>query len=129
LANGIKVRVLVVDDDEHFLESVTALLGDDERIEVVATASSGEQAIEQARAHEPDCVAMDIAMPGIGGIEASRAIRSELPSTRVVLVSGSIFSDFCAAAEEADAEAFTTKSRLAVDLPATILRICRGQAV
>ena len=72
---------------------------------------------------------MDIAMPGIGGIEASRTIRAELPSTRVILVSGSIFSDFAGATEQADAEAFTTKSRLAVDLPATILRICRGQAV
>lgn len=129
MADGIRVRVLLVDDDEVFLDSVTALLAAEEQIEVVATASSGEQAIERARAHEPDCVAMDIAMPGIGGIEASRAIRSELPSTRVILVSGSIFSDLRAATEEADAEAFTTKSRLAVDLPATILRVCRGQAV
>ena len=47
----------------------------------------------------------------------------------MILVSGSIFSDFAGATEQADAEAFTTKSRLAVDLPATILKICRGQAV
>jgi DNA-binding NarL/FixJ family response regulator len=71
---------------------------------------------------------MDIAMPGIGGIEASRTIRAERPSTRVILVSGSIFSDFVGATEQADADAFTTKSRLAVELPAAILRTCRGQA-
>lgn len=123
------VRVLVVDDDDLFLESVKSLLDVHERIAVVATAASGEEALEEARTHEPECVCMDIAMPGLGGIAASRAIRAELPSTRVILVSGSIFSDFAGATEEADAEAFTTKSRLAVDLPPTILRICRGQAV
>jgi DNA-binding NarL/FixJ family response regulator len=122
--------VLVVDDDDLFLESVKSLLEAHERIDVVATAGSGEEALEAARSLEPECVCMDVAMPGIGGIEASRAIRAELPSTRVILVSGSIFSDLADATEEADAEAFTTKSRLAVDLPATILRLCRGsQAV
>jgi len=118
--------VLVVDDDEHFAESVKSLLDAHHAIEVVATAASGEEALEAARTNEPDCVCMDVAMPGIGGIEVSRAIRAELPSTRVILVSGSIFSDFAGATEEADAEAFTTKSRLAVDLPSAILRICRG---
>jgi DNA-binding NarL/FixJ family response regulator len=118
--------VLVVDDDDLFRESVQSLLDGHERIEVVATAASGEEAVEAARTQEPDCVCMDIAMPGIGGIEASRAIRAELPSTRVILVSGSIFSDFAGATEQAEAEAFTTKSRLAVDLPAAILKICRG---
>lgn len=128
LADGDPVRVLVVDDDDLFRESVQSLLGAHERIEVVATAASGEEALEAARAHEPECVCMDIAMPGIGGIEASRTIRAERPSTRVILVSGSIFSDFAGATEQADADAFTTKSRLAVELPAAILRTCRGQA-
>jgi DNA-binding NarL/FixJ family response regulator len=129
LGDGDPVRVLVVDDDDLFLESVKSLFEAHERIEVVATAESGEEAVEAARTHEPECVCMDISMPGMGGIEASRAIRAELPSTRVILVSGSIFSDFAGATEEADAEAFTTKSRLAVDLPAVLLRICRGQTV
>lgn len=117
--------MLVVDDDELFLESVKSLLDAHERIEVVATAGSGEEALEAARENEPECVCMDIAMPGIGGLEASRAIRAELPATRVILVSGSIFSDFAGATEQADADAFTTKSRLATELPAAILRVCR----
>ena len=127
MGDGDPVRVLVVDDDGLFRESVKSLLDAHERIEVVATAASGEEALEATRAHEPECVCMDIAMPGIGGIEASRTIRAERPSTRVILVSGSIFSDFAGATELADAEAFTTKSRLAVDLPASILRICRDE--
>jgi DNA-binding NarL/FixJ family response regulator len=126
LAEGDPVRVLVVDDDELFLESVRSLLDAHERIEVVATAATGEEALEAARTHRPECVCMDIAMPGTGGIEASRAIRAELPATRVILVSGSIFSDFAGVTEQADADAFTTKSRLAVELPAAILRVCRG---
>jgi DNA-binding NarL/FixJ family response regulator len=129
LADGAPVRVLIVDDDDLFLESVKSLLEAHEGIEVVATAGSGEEAVDAAMTHEPECICMDVAMPGIGGIEASRAIRAELPSTRVILVSGSIFSDFAGATEQADAEAFTTKARLAVDLPAAVLRICRGQAV
>jgi DNA-binding NarL/FixJ family response regulator len=116
--------VLVVDDDPLFVEWVGGLLTAQEEIDVCGRASSGEAAIEAARELRPDCVAMDIAMPGIGGIAASRAIREELPDTRVVLVSGSIFSDFCEAVEDADAEAYTTKSRIAADLPATILRVC-----
>ena len=126
MADGVPVRVLVVDDDELFLESVKSLLAAHERIEVVATAASGEEAVEAARAHEPECVCMDIAMPGSGHRGLTRSAPRSRP--RVILVSGSIFSDFAGATEQADAEAFTTKSRLAVDLPAAILRICRGQA-
>jgi DNA-binding NarL/FixJ family response regulator len=127
-ARNRRIRLVLVDDDDSFVESVTALLASDPRIEVVATASSGEEAIDLVRRTRPDCVAMDVSMPGIGGIEAARSIRATNPGTHVVLVSGSIFAAGCPPGAESAASAFTTKARVAVDLPATVLRLCAAPA-
>jgi chemotaxis response regulator CheB len=85
-----KIRVLVVDDDPNFVEAAAAMLAADQRLEVVGRARSGEEAIAKAAALRPRVVAMDVVMPGIDGLEATRMIRSSQPECRVVLVSGSI---------------------------------------
>ncbi len=86
-----KIRVLVVDDDPDFVEAAKASLAVDRRIEVVGGAASGEEAVKQAAALRPEVVAMDVVMPGLDGLEATRLIRKDQPECRVVLVSGSIF--------------------------------------
>jgi CheY-like chemotaxis protein len=88
-----KVRVLVVDDDPDFVEAAKVSLAADRRIEVVGGAASGEEAVKQAAALRPEVVAMDVVMPGLDGLEATRLIRKDRPECRVVLVSGSIFVD------------------------------------
>ena len=84
-----RTRVLLVDDDRLFAESVAARLGDDGRMDVVGIAADGAEAIELAAELEPDLVLMDIAMPGLDGVAATREIVSRSPSTRVVMLTAS----------------------------------------
>jgi CheY-like chemotaxis protein len=85
----MKPRVLVVDDDPLYAEAATAILGTDGRVEVVGCAANGQEAVERALALQPDVVLMDINMPVLDGIAATRRLRRALPSARVVLVSAS----------------------------------------
>jgi DNA-binding NarL/FixJ family response regulator len=82
-------RVLLVDDDRLFAESVAVALGRDGRIDVVGIAADGTEAIDLAERLMPDLVLMDIAMPGLDGIAATRTIRERSPATRVVMLTAS----------------------------------------
>jgi DNA-binding NarL/FixJ family response regulator len=125
-----KVRVLVVDDDPDFVEAAKVSLGADRRIEVVGGAASGDEAVRKAAALRPEVVAMDVAMPGLDGLEATRLIRKDQPECRVVLVSGSIFVDRgdegLEAARAAGASAYVVKSRAVLDLAEIVVSVARS---
>jgi two-component system, NarL family, response regulator LiaR len=125
-----KIRVLVVDDDPDFVEAAKVSLASDRRIEVVGGATSGEEAVRQAAVLRPEVVAMDVVMPGLDGIEATRLIRKDQPECRVVLVSGSIFVDRGdegdEAARVAGASAYVVKSRAVLDLAEVVVAIARS---
>jgi len=125
-----KVRVLVVDDDPDFVEAAKVSLAADRRIEVVGGAASGDEAVSQAAALRPEVVAMDVAMPGLDGLEATRLIRKDQPECRVVLVSGSIFVDRgdegFEAARAAGASAYIVKSRAVLDLAEVVVSVARS---
>jgi PAS domain S-box-containing protein len=82
-----KTRVLIVDDNASFLRSAVRLLGTHPDVLVVGVASSGEEAVEHVDRLLPDVVLMDVAMPGIGGVEATRQVKARLDAPRVLLVS------------------------------------------
>ncbi|HZS24818.1 MAG TPA: response regulator transcription factor [Gaiellaceae bacterium] len=82
------VRVLLVDDEPMFLDAVHALLEQDARISVVATAGTGDEAVERARECHPDVALVDLTMPGVDGFELTQTLRDVEPSLRVVAVSG-----------------------------------------
>lgn len=84
-----RIRVLLVDDDELFMESVKTLLVDDARIEVVGHAADGARAIALAEELTPDLVLMDIAMPGVDGVEATRRIADCCPTAHIVMLTAS----------------------------------------
>jgi DNA-binding NarL/FixJ family response regulator len=132
MAHQDRVKVLVVDDDPDFLEAAKASLAADRRIEIVGGAANGEEAIRQAAALQPEVVAMDVAMPGIDGLEATRLIRRDQPKCHVVLVSGSIFIDRgdegVEAARAAGASAYVVKSKAVLDLPEVIVSVARSGA-
>ena len=125
-----KIRVLVVDDDPDFVEAAKVSLASDRRIAVVGSAGSGEEAVRQAAALRPEVVAMDVVMPGLDGIEATRLIREDQPECRVVLVSGSIFVDRGdegdEAARAAGASAYVVKSRVVLDLAEVVVAVARS---
>jgi DNA-binding NarL/FixJ family response regulator len=80
------IRILIVDDHPVTREGLHAALDVEDGVEVIGEAGSGEQAIADAGELRPDVVFMDVRMPGMGGIEAARAIRQASPDTKVILV-------------------------------------------
>jgi DNA-binding NarL/FixJ family response regulator len=80
------IRVLIADDHPLFRDGMRGLLGSLPDMEVVGEASSGEQAMELARELQPDVILMDIKMPGINGIEATREILHTSPRIGVLVV-------------------------------------------
>lgn len=79
--------MLVVDDHELVRKGITRMLNDEQGIEVVAEANTGEAAVSLARKFQPNVVLMDIKMPGIGGIEATKKIVKALPDVKVLALS------------------------------------------
>jgi len=80
------IRVLVVDDHKLVRTGTCRLLADEEGIEIIGQASSGEEAIMAVRAQQPDVVLMDVNMPGIGGLEATRRCLRVDPELKVIIV-------------------------------------------
>jgi DNA-binding NarL/FixJ family response regulator len=115
------VRVLVVDDHALFAEALMLTLGIDERIEVVGSASSGVEGVSLAEALRPDVVLMDVHMPSMDGIEATRRVRRVSPTTRVVIVTAARSPQIAFHALAAGAERCLTKDTSAVKLIDAIL--------
>ena len=123
------VRVLVVDDHALFAEALMLTLGIDDRIEVVGSASSGFEAVSLAEALRPDVVLMDVHMPSMDGIEATRRVRNVSPGSRVVMVTAARSPEVAYHALAAGAERCLTKDTPAVSLIDAILDVPRRPPV
>ena len=123
-----RLRLLLTDDDANFMEAMAAFLESDGRFEVVAMAANGREGVELARTCGADIVLMDIDMPVMDGIDASRQIKLEQPELPIVLVSASQFADRVENARAAGASGYVQKGRIAQDLVNTILAVWRGGA-
>ena len=122
-------RVLVVDDDDDFAESVQEVLAADERIEVVARARDGVEAVRLSVELEPDVVAMDVVMPRMDGLTATRLITEAQPRTRVLVVSGSMFDDRSDEARAAGASGYLPKGRVAFGLADAAVAVNAGESL
>ena len=103
------IRVLVVDDDPLFATTLGVILGADERIEVLGDVGDGLAALEEAYRRRPDVVLMDLQMPRMDGVEATRRLRAMLPDTPVVVVTSCEDPDALQRALDAGAVRFLTK--------------------
>jgi two-component system invasion response regulator UvrY len=106
------VRVMIVDDQAPFRAAARAVITRVEGFDLVAEATSGEQAVELARRIRPHLVLMDIKMGAMDGIEATRLITDELPDTMVVLVSTYQIDDMPPSARQCGAAAYLNKDEL-----------------
>lgn len=123
------IRVLLADDHALVREGTRRLLEAEGDVEVVAEAASGEEAIDAARRLRPDIAVMDIAMPGIGGIEATRAIKMYCPETAVLVLSAYDDEPYLLALLEAGAAGFLLKSVHGQELINSIRAVSRGESV
>ena len=108
-ANQPAVRVLLAEDNPAYAQLLTIVLGMRDDVTLVAHAADGEQAVALAREHRPDVVLMDVHMPKLDGIAATRLIRRELGSVRVVMLTSSSDPGDVRRARDAGAADYLTK--------------------
>jgi DNA-binding NarL/FixJ family response regulator len=103
------IRVVIADDHPAVRMSFEAYLGAQDGIEVVGAGENGEQAVALAQSHEPDVVVMDVRMPVVDGIEATRRIKQLVPAARVILISAYEEDTLQDSGRQAGAEGFLFK--------------------
>jgi DNA-binding NarL/FixJ family response regulator len=121
------IRILTADDHPLLRYGIATLVGAEPDMELVAQASTGPEAIEQFRIHQPDVTLMDLQMPGMSGIEAMIGIRSEFPNARIIVLTTYAGDVQVTRALKAGARAYILKGRLAGELLETIRAVHAGQ--
>lgn len=128
-AASTPVRVVVADDHPTFRRGVTALLASVADIELVGEAADGESAVEVATAMRPDVVLMDLTMPGVGGVEATRRITAAAPQVAVLVVTMLDDDEAVFAAMRAGARGYVVKGQDTDDVLRAVRSVARGDAV
>lgn len=123
------LNVLICDDHAGFRASLSALLSGSEEIVVVGEAADGAHAVRAALALQPDVVLMDLAMPGMGGVEATRAIVTSAPHIGVIVLSMLEDDDAVFAAIRAGARGYLLKGARRADIVRTLRAVADGDAV
>jgi DNA-binding NarL/FixJ family response regulator len=104
------IRIVVVDDSPLYRRTICSILEKQPNLRVIAEAGDGAYAIQAAATHRPDVVLMDITMPVLNGLEATRIIKSQLPGTRVIVLTMHADEDFSDRAYQAGASGFLSKT-------------------
>jgi DNA-binding NarL/FixJ family response regulator len=117
------IRVLIADDHHLFAEALGLTLQADARLEVVAYARNGKEAAELALTLRPDVVLMDLEMPVLDGVEATRSVRRALPDCQVAVLTASAVPEDALRARDAGAAAYLTKGCSARDVVEAVLEL------
>jgi DNA-binding NarL/FixJ family response regulator len=121
--NPDRIHVLIADDHRLFAEALQAILGADDRIEVVGHAADGREAVRLAARLSPDVILMDISMPVMDGIEAAREIAGAGQGTSILMLTGSNSRADVDRARQAGAAGYVTKDRIAAELIDAIIEV------
>ncbi|MDQ2812378.1 MAG: response regulator transcription factor [Actinomycetota bacterium] len=127
-AGSPRLRVVVADDHPVFRDGLAMILRERD-VEVVAEVSDGQEAIEATAAHHPDVVLMDLTMPGLGGIEATRRLLAAHPGVAVLVLKMSEDNDSLFAALRAGARGYLLKEAAADDIARAVVTVARGETV
>jgi DNA-binding NarL/FixJ family response regulator len=121
------IRILTVDDHALLREGIAALVNAERDMKLVAEASNGQEAIEKFRVHRPDVTLMDLQMPGLNGIEAINAIRSEFPNARIIVLTTYTGDVQVVRALQAGARGYILKGNVHRELMEAIRAVDAGQ--
>ena len=121
-----KIKVLVVDDHTLMRDGIRALLGIHDDIDIVGEASEGKEACQKTQELAPDVIIMDIAMPGIDGLEATRRIKKQNPKAKIMILTQYDNKEYMLSAIKAGASGYLPKRALGTDLVSAIHIIYRG---
>ena len=122
-----KTRVLLVDDHAILREGLRALLSYYDDIQVVGEAADGAESVTRAGELQPDIILMDIAMPGMNGLEATREVRTRYPETRVLILTQHEDPQYVLPLLQAGASGFVSKRALGTDLITALRVVARGE--
>ena len=123
------IRIVLADDHALMREGVRALLKPCDDIEVVGEAADGLEAVERCRELDPDIILMDIAMPGLGGLEASLEIRRQSPRTKILVLTQYADREYVSRFLKAGASGYVLKKAAGSELAAAIRNVHRGGLV
>jgi DNA-binding NarL/FixJ family response regulator len=123
-----KITVLLADDHIVVRQGLRALLQAEADVEVICQADTGVQAVELTRKHMPDVVVMDISMPLLNGLEATKQIMRAVPTTRVLILSANNDDEFVNQATESGAAGYLVKQTAATDLLKAVREVKKGNA-
>ena len=123
-----KIRVLVVDDHAMFREGIRSLLQGQEDVETIGEATDGREAVEMVHQLTPEVVLMDIAMPGMGGLEATRRIHRECPNVKVLVLTQYEDSEYILSIIKAGAKGYIAKTATASELVSAIRTVHKGES-
>jgi DNA-binding NarL/FixJ family response regulator len=123
-----KITVVLADDHTVVRQGLQALLVAEQDIEIVGEADNGRQAVQMVKKLSPDVVVMDIAMPSLNGLEATRQITKECPSTKVLILSSYSDDEYVQQLTEAGAAGYLIKQTAANDLIKAIREARKGNA-
>lgn len=121
-----RIRILIADDHALLREGLKALLGSFPDVEVIGEASDGREAVEKVAALSPDVVLMDIAMPGLGGLEATLEIRKMTPQSRVLILTQYDNKEYVFRFLKAGAAGYVLKKAAGTELVAAIRAVYEG---
>ena len=124
-----RIRVFLVDDHVLFRDGLRALLAGCEDMEVVGEAGDGQEAVARVPGARPDVVLMDIAMPGLGGLEATLALRRVYPPARILVLTQYESREYVTRFLKAGAAGYVLKKAAGPELIAAIRAVAAGQAV
>ena len=124
-----KIRILLADDHVVLRQGTRQLLQREEDLEVVGEASDGREAIQQAKQLKPDVVIMDVAMPNVSGIEATKQIKAAMPSVAVLILTGYDYDEYIFGLLEAGAAGYLLKDVSGDELIDAIRAVYAGEPV
>ncbi len=117
------IKTIVVDDDKNFIQRINSFLSNDKSIEVVGEAYNGRNVIKLCKDLHPDLVVMDIRMPVMDGVQASKEITDKFPDIKIIILTVFDFKEYRDASNTAGARSYVLKKKMYTDLLPEIKRL------